>query len=365
MFKYFDYYFMILGIKFLRSNWIITLINNLIFILITCSSLAILVIRSFDQTQWLVKLTYILGNGCFIFCNLWFRYKRQLVLNYRRQLELKFDNQSKSELRRFYRITIRTIIIRFLIIFSAFGYFYSQTPAEDQVRSFTANQTLIRGNPMVNYLLHYVDLIQTIGQLHWIQFGSNIYSYVAVSIEVHKRQWIRKIMATIDLNQNQLIRLLIELDRHRQLSNHFEQHFNILPLTWLSFIFVGVSGSLRHLSSENVTSPAAQLMTYSMIGSTAIVMFAMIHSVNQGIEQTQSFYHQLYQKLTISMSHIQTIPNIRTSDRSGYIFLAIKLDIEKKTIYTASGLFDLNNGLIITFTSGLISFTVMFLQLSG
>ena len=177
----------------------------------------------------------------------------------------------------------------------------------------------------------------------WFLIGLTIYVYIAVAIErltYQRMEFGLRANSLDDMHQ-----LLHIKQRIVVMKEEFEGTFNLLPLIWLNYIFQSATGTF---------ATHGDVKTWFLVElvQSLITVFGAIFFINYNRNRC----HQLNRRILIRFLNkwnLNTCPNIE------YIKSELLFDIE----YTAFGLFKLDNGLILSFMSGLVTFTVMFLQM--
>ena len=176
----------------------------------------------------------------------------------------------------------------------------------------------------------------------WNHIGLTLYVYIAISIEKLAHRRMEMELATNELKD--MIDILIIKQKFDSMRGDFEQLFNLLPLIWFSWVFQG---------SSEVFTIKGNLKTWFFLdlGQNLISLFGAIFFINYHRNRC----HQLNQRIFYKFANkwkFNTISNIQL----------IKTQLISNVEYTALGLFRLDNGLLLSFISGLVTFTVMALQ---
>jgi len=197
----------------------------------------------------------------------------------------------------------------------------------------------------------------------WMSFSALPYVYLAIAIELIKQSIIEQYAKHFKIHHNSSIsvlkQLLSSMNKIESIKQEFDQLFGIFPLLWFQFIFFATSGIALFcydMFTQNQTLYASsQAISFTKY---LIVPFLVIFIVNHQTNQTKSKCEQLANTLTESITE-NTNPNVT------HLIRICQTKLNLTFNYTAYGLFELNNGLLLSFGSGLLSFTVMFLQLSS
>ena len=192
--------------------------------------------------------------------------------------------------------------------------------------------------------LLYVGLIRE----QYLNMSAIPYTYLATSIELVKQDTVRK---AIIRSSDDIYRLMVKVRNLNRWKHEFEREFRIFPFLWYSFLFIGATGVL---SSNELTTDVTRLESIFYVitfFSHLVVVFYYTYYISEQVAATQEVLESKvseFEKISQNWSMLNYVGSTLTKD--------VK--------YTAIGLFELNSGLILSFASGLISFTVMFLQMS-
>ena len=204
-----------------------------------------------------------------------------------------------------------------------------------------------------NRNLDTIETIEVLARLYialvaeqWINASAFPYLYLATSIELIKQVGIQHVR----LDPLQLIAVVRNCNRMKE---KFESRFRMFPFLWYSYLFLGATGTLanRHVTS-NATSVIA-ISFYVVFLSRLIFIFALTWMINEQMSKTQKLIENKMAELINSNKFKWSTLNF------------VQSQVTKNVTYTAIGLFELNSGIILSFASGLVTFTVMFLQLSS
>ena len=177
----------------------------------------------------------------------------------------------------------------------------------------------------------------------WMKVTILVYVYIAIALEKLANQQISRWLPIKTLKNMQTC--LITKHQNLSMKEQFVDIVKLLPLNWLVWIFLGTSSVI-------VESSGLQLWYMIDIIEHLVIVFGAIFFINYHRDQNRSLC-QLVIRNFVNQSSLDKYSNIE------YIKSELMSDVE----YTAFGLFNLNNGLLLSFMSGLITFTVMFIQL--
>lgn len=138
-----------------------------------------------------------------------------------------------------------------------------------------------------------------------------------------------------------------------KLKNELESKLNLFPLLWFTFNFISMISIMIVLfkSSFEKSLPTESVYTFINITITFIVLYK--------IDSIKNFINTKYDKLIC----ITLNENNNNFDTFKYSYLYI-LRNNRNIYFTACNIFQLNKGVILPFVGSLVSFSVLFVQLS-
>lgn len=142
-----------------------------------------------------------------------------------------------------------------------------------------------------------------------------------------------------------------------QVRGELESKLNLFPLLWFTFNFISMISIMIVLfkSSFEKSLPTESIYTLLNIAVTFAVLFK-INSVNEDLAVK-------YDKL-ISITLVESKFNDQ-SDRDSFKFSLLHLlRKDRRLLFTAFNVFQLDKDIILPFVGSLISFSVLFVQLS-
>ncbi|KAI1292767.1 hypothetical protein HDE_06850 [Halotydeus destructor] len=131
----------------------------------------------------------------------------------------------------------------------------------------------------------------------------------------------------------------------------FEKIYNVFPFMWFSYLFVRSSGFILYLMKANTTLKLiGPVLNYA---SDLLIIFAMLLH----LDRTEG---RLAEKVDECDNWLfEVCPKF--SDLSS----KLRSELRKKVKCTAMSYFELNRTLVLSFSGSLITFTVLFVQLSN
>ena len=205
------------------------------------------------------------------------------------------------------------------------------------------------------------NLIAGIAREQWIHNSAIVYIYFAVAIELIKhRSMSRLLIEDNDEHHNnhyhekQLKKLIVIKRYFDRLKMEFESIFSVFPLMWFSYLFIGASGNIAY-SAQNLQDPEMYAFL-ALFVRNLLVSFVIVFLIN-------SFD---YTNQVLCFDKCSTLFNELSNARNDEIaaITATQIELGRQIAYTGGGLFQLTSGFILSFVSGLVTFTVMFVQMS-
>ena len=196
-------------------------------------------------------------------------------------------------------------------------------------------------------------ILESLSKTHWIQIFAFVYTFIAILIELNKMSCLEKYLKLSVINETTLKNLAIDVIRFRNLKTQFEDTFNVFPWLWWSYWFIGWSGTIQY-TQANTSTPIHQLIAFTAQSSIQFGLTILFNFIkNHYIGKCQSVCQKMADNLMIKSVVVGK------SD----LIMSVRQELLIANYYTALGLFPLDNTLLLTFSSAVISFTVMCLNL--
>ena len=210
-----------------------------------------------------------------------------------------------------------------------------------------------------------INLIFTIPSLNWIGFTTCFYYFYFQSIHLNSvdildyylKQWsmIANKQQVAPQSSLSIKKQLMNLKSVMARKERFESDMNLWPLLWFGYFLTTCAGYIVGLGDQLYELTYVVLLIIVAIVMTAIEFFTVI-KIDQSMSSEQSLGQKLidtietnrYEPLTID--HLTLINEIRR---------LVKFDI------TGCQLFSLNKPFLLSFSSGLVTFSVLFIQITS
>ena len=361
MFKLIDNYLYLFGAKVVVNSWKVRNINNLLLIVYLYDVIMTIVSHgSFQQKQIFMGLSFYSFLIIAILNHLIFRSKRTNIVELLKCIE---SFKSKSVRQQMLKVTKLLLIVHSIFTFSLSYIFIDlvKNGISQHFRRELLNYYWWTNDISPIYqLLYYIRTVYAIiGRDHWINMTALPFAYYTISIELIKQDMLKFYMQQKSMDAKVLKQILI-ISRHvEHAKSTMNQLFGPFPLMWLSYLFLGETGAIQfiYLSIQTEQHLWLTLIKAIFFGKQIVFVFGVICLINHHISNSHQLCEQLSTRLYAQMS--------LTNPIQSNLITCLANQLQKSINYSACGLFDLNESLLLSFAAGLISFTVMFLQISA
>lgn len=362
MFKYIDAYLLFFGVKIYRHHWAIALLNNLFFVLYVYDLIVVFwtqAVSPQENTTYLSRSTFVLYLLSSLVTQLVMRWRGSRIMTLHREVNRMMTKEVRQRLR---STVVVTHCINSISIVAMLYFQYSRVISkgidsgvpQHVMVIFWWTKTYTRPYKLVTMFLYGY---RAIASDQWAVMSSLVYCYLAAAIEIVKQNILLIFKQCGRLSAADLKESVLILRRVEKLKCDFNDTFNIFPLFSFGFLFVGTAGYLRMIVTLYKTSEDFIVSLAYMLGLVRdmVVLFALNYIVNRHIDHTSSIRDSLASQLH---AHVST----GDLNQSNQTVLLLR-QMEETVTYDAGGLFTLHKSMLLGFLGGLISFTVMILQL--
>ena len=336
-------------------------LNNVIVLFVLYRLLLVMIFEATNLNNVFIWLTYASNSIGTIGSIYVIRKKRLYILDMIKKVTEKLNQSRSKALNRcfkrlfaFHLISIGLSMFLHLYPIVRFGFYDGISHRLLRIFWWTS----IHG---LGYRIGYTLLgsYNALVSLQWIQFGHFIYVYVAITIELLFNQYIRQFQNLTTIDDHSIQTLLTTIENYRKLKQRFEDIFQLLPLMWFAYLFISLSGNIRYISESPPIDTVDFVTLVVLILKNILFTFYLTHLVNSYVKSNVKLCDDIRSRL------YQYLPSMTMSHMSSYVVTNCLIDELKSMdiIYTACGMFKLDDSLFIGFLGGVVSFTVMFTQL--
>jgi len=362
-FKCTDWLCFLLGIKHYTSNCCIRRLNivlRIIYILeLTYALGSVLYLYFFQSHDSVVSdLGYI-----YLYCSTLFGY-----IYYVRNLQdiARLFTELRSYLNlinqiRCNRISLGLLLVLFVnVVFHTLTqvlYFMGKTATQviesnSHVRLSDDTKVTIYHRLLAGYMLAvYIKCIPTFQTITCVMYAYAIYLFHLVEKQFYETAWLQ----FRHNSPNQLVtqKYVIQYVTITKLQANFNQYFELYPFLWLSYLFMKASAALVFMFSSSTNTQLffllneyIGLITYLLTFAATIVVVS--HQLEKTIEAKRNFVSNCYGLGIVNETK----------------FL-IEILARNEFVLTGWSMFVINKHLILSFSGSLITFSVLFANLSG
>ena len=184
-----------------------------------------------------------------------------------------------------------------------------------------------------------------------LQICTPLYLFILRVFKDIISDFLKQEFATTDVEIENYIRRWSQL---KTATSTFEDLFSIYPLLWFSNLFVKSCVFLVKLKSMSFEINAIILVSYGWFASECVLSSLVLFTIDRVNKSTRMMYDNFKRQ---NMSRLLVNPKF---DR-----LSVEINDSLSLNLTAWSLFDLNKKFMLSFISSLVSFSVLFMQLSN
>ena len=346
MFDYIDYTLILCGCKLFINSTISKVVNNVFFAYYILDTLYTLIgmfkIFTLGDISHFIEYLVFVASG--LVTVLLLRKKRAAILSLANEIKRFETPVIKRKLR---HLSLILSVSHWMLTTSAisthsmmsYGNLAKQVGLIDYCDS--GRCSILIQSIAINRLLFYIFVRE-----QFMKMSSMVYCYHAYAIELITQDGIN----FQDIHKMVDIRDLVSFNtRMNNLRTKFNAIYNIFPFINYSYLFLGMAGMISDCSKSPID--LVSISYIAMFGQHVIVQLVMTLTINRQIKSTMSVVDRKFHEI----SHM-------TNNFALLVYL--KSELSTFVDYTAADLFSLKNEFILSFVGGLVSFTVMFLQLS-
>lgn len=246
----------------------------------------------------------------------------------------KIGDKNKEKLRRFGRKLTVSCITYIFIIGALYGeWIYEMLFKRKDVHGLT------------NSILQAYSALSS-----WLVIG--VYSYFVKNMALYEKVFFDKLIKAIRSSDASPNQIQIRLKNLRDSKESLNESFSFIPLVWFLWSFCQATNAISALFDLIDENPVAAIHDLCrLLAAFAFLAFLCIY-VDSVVRE--------------SRSHLESISWIIASrqDVSEWDPVLTQIELEKKFEYRVWNMFPLNKSLLLSFSSSLLTFTVLFVQLT-
>lgn len=362
MFQYIDSYLLVFGVKVYRNHWIVKVINNLFFVLYAYDIVAtnwIAIVKPDEKMTFWSRSSYSLYLLSSLFTQLLMRSKRTRII----KLVDKVNRMmTKGVRRRLLFAVALAVSMQLVSIIGSLYFWYSRVIAEGFERGIPRDMlqfywwTDIYTRPYKLIMMFFYGY-RAIARDQWALMSSLVYCYFAVAIEISKQNILAAFKQYRKYNAANIKESLQTLRHVDQLKRKFNDIFNVFPLLSFGFLFISMAGYIQLVVTLYRASTSFLVSLAYIVGFTKdlVLLFAVNCIVTRYTDHTSTICDSLTSRLYDRVS--TTDPN------QSHMTSLLLHELQTRIPYDAAGLFTLDRSMFLGFVGGVVSFTVMILQL--
>ncbi|KAI1288513.1 hypothetical protein HDE_09373 [Halotydeus destructor] len=347
---YVDSLLFLLGIKLEIGSKFTQTINWIAFVFALIYVLADSVFSTLFQPKsfaLLTKLRYVSQCSCPLITMMYVKYNRVKMAALVRSTVNSLDHVSKRYLVKLSLIGVILYLIFVLRVLYRHVYYFTIAEFYDEVRLFTNASDQITW-----YQLFYgvLDLfVSYFFTRQWLLITTHFYVFTFVAISCMQLNFLQRLSLNHEDSAAFYRQMTTRWRKLNTLKSDFNDLFGVFPVLWFSNILLKSSGVIINASFVN---DSFYVMVWQILVLQVIVIFTALVIIVL-VQNRISMQVDEYIGTKLLTSSLNDISKIFFAD-----------ELHRKPCMTALSMFELNGSLVVGYLGSLITFTVLFIQIS-